>query len=178
MPRVSRYAHGRRPWKRWLTLCRLRRSQKRGPAAIPCLRLSQITWPMSVTHHPTEDVSWFDAGSPKGWALLLPVGSCDHVLVIPRPFFDRPLWTDPLWWLGIVGGLFGGITYGLRADLGPADFAWQVFTGLLFFTWWVAGLLLSTVRFHFRRRKASRPTQQASEVPSNGAAQPSTPHDH
>jgi hypothetical protein len=92
--------------------------------------------------------------------------------VIPRPFFDRPLWTDPLWWFGIVAGLLGGIIYGLQADLGPEDFAWQIFTGMNVFTWGVAGLLLSTIRFHYRRRRASRPTHQAPEVSSNGPTQP------
>lgn len=78
--------------------------------------------------------------------------------MIPRPFFDRPLWTDPLWWFGIIGGLLGGVIYGLRADLGPVDFAWQVSLGVVSFTWWTAGLLLSTIRFHYRRR-ASRRTE-------------------
>jgi predicted lipid-binding transport protein (Tim44 family) len=88
--------------------------------------------------------------------------------VILRPFFDRPLWKDPLWWIGIVGGLLGGIIYGLRADLGPGDFAWQLVTSMFFFTWWVGGLLLSTIRFDYRRRRASRSTHQASEVSSSG----------
>jgi hypothetical protein len=114
----------------------------------------------------------------KAWALPLSAGSCDHVRVIPRPFFDRPLWTDPLWWFGIVGGLLGGIIYGLRADLGPVDFAWQLFAGVVGFTWWTAGLLLSTIRFHYRRRWASRRTEEASERPPNGPRQPSTTPDH
>jgi hypothetical protein len=76
--------------------------------------------------------------------------------VIPQPFFDRPLQTDPLWWFGIVGGLLIGIIYGLRADLGPAEFAFQLFGGTLFFTWWVAGLLLSTIRHQFRHRRGSK----------------------
>ena len=98
--------------------------------------------------------------------------------VIPRPFFDRPLWTDPLWWIGIVGGLLGGIIYGLRADLGPGDFVWQLVTGMFFFTWLIGGLLLSTIRFHYRRRQASRSTHQASEVTSNGPMQTPTRDDH
>jgi hypothetical protein len=99
------------------------------------------------------------------------------VCVIPRQFFDRPLWTDPLWWFGIVAGLLGGITYGLRADLGAEDFVWKVFTSTVGFTWWTAGLLLSTVRFHYRRRQAARRTYQAPDGPPNGPKQPSTPPD-
>jgi hypothetical protein len=70
----------------------------------------------------------------QGRALPSSAAPCDHVRVIPRPFFDRPLWTDPLWWIGIVGGLLIGIIYGFRAGLAPEDFAWQLFTGMLFFT--------------------------------------------
>jgi len=94
------------------------------------------------------------------------------VRVIPLPFFDRPLWTDPLWWFGIVVGLFVGIAYGLRADLGPEVFAWKVVTSVVGFTW-TAGLLLSTVRHHLRRRQLSRGTYRAPRAP-NDSEQPST----
>jgi hypothetical protein len=86
------------------------------------------------------------------------------VSVIPRPFFDRPFQTDPLFWFGIVGGLVIGIAHGSRAGLGPGEFAYQLFTGAFFFTWWVAGLLLSTIRHHVRRRRAIK--QQEDEVSS------------
>ena len=98
--------------------------------------------------------------------------------VIPRPFFDRPLWTDPLWWFGIGGGLISGIIYGLRADLGSGDFAWQLLTGVFFFTWWIAGLLMSTIRFRYRGRQAFRLTHQASDVPSKGSSEPPTRPEH
>jgi hypothetical protein len=99
------------------------------------------------------------------------------VRVIPRPFFDRPLWTDPLWWFGIVAGLLGGIIYGLRADLGPEDFIWKVLTSTYGFTWWTAGLLLSTIRYHYRRRQDSRGIHQDTEGPSDGPQQRSTTPD-
>lgn len=91
--------------------------------------------------------------------------------VIPRPFFDRPLQTDPLWWFGIASGLVSGIIYGLRADPGPEEFAFQLFAGTLFFTWWVAGLLLSTLRFHYRRRRAAQRMSEAPEPPASDSDQ-------
>jgi predicted lipid-binding transport protein (Tim44 family) len=96
------------------------------------------------------------------------------VRVIPQPFFDRPLWTDPLWWFGIVGGLLGGIIHGLRADLALGEFIYQLFAGTFAFTWWTAGLLLSTVRYHYRRRQDSRREHQdPGDGPPNGPEQPS-----
>ncbi|MEV0284507.1 MULTISPECIES: hypothetical protein [unclassified Kribbella] len=56
-------------------------------------------------------------------------------------------------------GLVVGVVYGVQEDLGAADFVFQVVVGTLFFTWWVAGLLLSTVRHYFRRRQASAVTE-------------------
>lgn len=85
--------------------------------------------------------------------------TCDHVPVIPRPFFDRPIWTDPLVWFGIVVGLSASIVNGLQRDLSVGDFIWSVFTSTFAFTWWVAGLILSTIRHRFRRRRAMRESE-------------------
>ncbi|MEU8223350.1 hypothetical protein [Kribbella sp. NPDC048915] len=79
--------------------------------------------------------------------------------VIPRPFFDRPMWTDPLVWFGIVGGLSASIVAGLHRDLPVADLLWQVFTTTFAFTWWTAGLVLSTIRHQFRRRRAMKQSE-------------------
>jgi hypothetical protein len=75
---------------------------------------------------------------------------------IPRPFFDRPVGTDPLFWFGIVGGLTLSVIVELQQDAAIADFVWGVFTGTFFFTWWIAGLLLSTIRHQLRRRRATK----------------------
>jgi hypothetical protein len=83
------------------------------------------------------------------------------VRVIPRPFFDRPIGADPLFWFGIVGGLAVSVVVELRQDASGEDFVWGVFTGTFFFTWWIAGLLLSTIRYQFRRRATSEPEDQA-----------------
>lgn len=64
-----------------------------------------------------------------------------------------------MWWFGIVVGLVLGVVHGVREDLGAEEFVFQVFVGTLFFTWWVAGLLLSTVRHYLRRRRASAVTE-------------------
>jgi hypothetical protein len=82
--------------------------------------------------------------------------ACDHVPVIPRPFFDRPVWTDPLFWFGIVVGLSVSIVTGLQRDLPVGDFIWYVFASTFAFTWWTAGLILSTIRHQFRRRRAGK----------------------
>ena len=74
--------------------------------------------------------------------------------VIPRPFFDRTIWIDPLFWFGIVGGLSVSFITGLQRDLPVGDFIWYVFTSTFAFTWWAAGLILSTIRHHLRRRRA------------------------
>jgi high-affinity Fe2+/Pb2+ permease len=71
-----------------------------------------------------------------------------------RPSFDRPLSTDPLVWFGVVGGFALSVFTGLRADLSGESFVWQIFTGTLSFTYVFAGLVLSTVRHHLRRRRA------------------------
>jgi hypothetical protein len=76
--------------------------------------------------------------------------------VIPRPFFDRPIQTDPLFWFGIVSGLTVSVIVELHQDAPTGDFIWGVLTGTFFFTWWIAGLLLSTIRHQFRRRRATK----------------------
>ena len=82
--------------------------------------------------------------------------ACDHVPVIPRPFFDRPVWTDPLFWFGIVVGPSVSIVTGLQRDLPVGDFIWYVFASTFAFMWWTAGLILSTIRHQFRRRRAGK----------------------
>ncbi|MFI6834051.1 hypothetical protein ACIBG5_43560 [Kribbella sp. NPDC050241] len=76
--------------------------------------------------------------------------------MIPRQFFDRPIWTDPLFWFGIVVGLSVSIVVGLHRDLPVADFIWYVFAPTFAFTWWTADLILSTIRHQFRRRRATK----------------------
>jgi hypothetical protein len=91
--------------------------------------------------------------------------ACDHVQVIPRPFFDRPIQTDPLFWFGIVGGLTLSVIVELHQDAPTEDFIWGVVTGTFWFTWWMAGLLLSTIRHQFRRRRTTndRPDEVTTE---------------
>lgn len=82
--------------------------------------------------------------------------ACDHVQVIPRPFFDRPIGADPLFCFGIVGGLTLSVVIELQQDASVADFVWGVFRGTFIFTWLIAGLLLSTIRHQLRRRRTTR----------------------
>lgn len=87
-------------------------------------------------------------------SLLRCLAACNHMPVIPRPFFDRPIWTDPLFWAGIVVGLAVSLLTGLHRDLPVGDLIWYVFASTFAFTWWTAGLILSTIRHQFRRRRA------------------------
>jgi hypothetical protein len=90
--------------------------------------------------------------------------------VIPRPFFDRPIQTDPLFWFGIVGGLTLSVIVELHQDVSIGDFIWGVVRGTFLFTWLIAGLLLSTTRHQFRRRR------MMNEPEDKVATEPSTVH--
>ena len=80
--------------------------------------------------------------------------------VSPRPFFGRPIQTDPLFWFGIVGGLVLSVVTQLRRDVPVEDFVWGVFSGTFCFTWWIAGLVLSTIRYQVRRRRAAKEPEE------------------
>ena len=80
--------------------------------------------------------------------------------------FERPLWSDPLWWFGLVGGAAGGVWGIVDKDLTGAEAVLMFLGSVIGFTFWVAGLVGGSIRAIIRRRRQQRRPDLGGTVPA------------
>ena len=86
--------------------------------------------------------------------------------------FDRPIYSDPLFWSGVIVGCAVSLFFAVSEDLSVEDTAWRVFTGTVGTTWMLAGVVGTAVRSLYRARRDSKraQAQHTTEMHSDGPA--------